>query len=394
MYSWFRSVYLVCRREFRLVFTDAGVILFFFLLPTVYPIVYTLIYNPEVVREMPVAVVDNSRTAASRSLVRSIDALPSAHVVGYASSLSEARQWYASHDCYAVVEIPRGYDRSIGRSEQAVVSLYCDASLLLRYRALLLDMTQLQIAFDADIRQQAVDIIGEPAYAAMGSASSVGTNAVFIGDTSQGFASFVMPGILMLILQQSLILGITMLAGGRAERRRANGGVDPLGVAASPLAAIMGRLVCYLLIYLPMTVYVVVWIPSMFALPDSGSFVDYMLFVFPLLVSSCFLGMTLEVFVTERETSLLVVVFSSVVFLFLSGLSWPMYAITGFWRALASIVPATWGVQGFVRLLSHGSSLHAVASPYLHLWLLAALYALTAWLLALTRSERRSPLRR
>ena len=108
MCSWFRSVYLVCRREFRLVFTDAGVILFFFLLPTVYPIVYTLIYNPEVVREMPVAVVDNSRTAASRSLVRSIDALPSAHVVGYASSLSEARQWYASHDCDAGVAIPRG----------------------------------------------------------------------------------------------------------------------------------------------------------------------------------------------------------------------------------------------------------------------------------------------
>lgn len=68
-----------------------------------------------------------------------------------------------------MVEIPRDYDRNIGRAEQAVVNLYCDASLLLRYRALLLDMTQLQIAFDAAIRQQAVDIIGAPAYAAMGS---------------------------------------------------------------------------------------------------------------------------------------------------------------------------------------------------------------------------------
>lgn len=142
--------------------------LFFLFLPTVYPIIYTLIYNPEVVRETPVAVVDNSRTSASRELARSIDALPSAHVVGYASSLSEAKERFASHDCYAVVEIPRDYDRNIGRAEQAVVNLYCDASLLLRYRALLLDMTQLQIAFDAAIRQQAVDIIGAPAYAAMG----------------------------------------------------------------------------------------------------------------------------------------------------------------------------------------------------------------------------------
>ena len=64
MCSWFRSVYLVCRREFRLVFTDAGVILFFFLLPTVYPIVYTLIYNPEVVRELTVAWLLSTSDAA------------------------------------------------------------------------------------------------------------------------------------------------------------------------------------------------------------------------------------------------------------------------------------------------------------------------------------------
>lgn len=391
MLSWFRSVYLVCRREFRLVFTDAGVMLFFLFLPTVYPVIYTLIYNPEVVRETPVAVVDNARTASSRALARSIDALPSAQVIGYASSLSEARSWVDSHRCYAVVEIPRDYDRRIGRSEQAVVSFYCDASLLLRYRALLLDMTQLQLAFDSSIRQQVVDIIGAPAYAAMDSSSAVGANALFIGDPSQGFASFVMPGILMLILQQSLILGITMLAGGRAERRRANGGIDPLGVSAPPVATLTGRLLCYLLIYLPLVLYDVVWIPSMFSLPDSGSLVDYLLFIFPLLVASSLLGMTLEVFVTERETSMLVIVFTSVVFLFLSGLTWPLYSFSGLWKSLAAVIPATWGIQGFVRLLSDGASLHAVAPFYTYLWLLAALYAFTAWLLA--RLRRRFHLR-
>lgn len=381
LFSWLRSVYLVCRREFRLTFTDPGVILFFFFLPTVYPVIYTLIYNPEVIRETPVAIVDNARTASSRELARSVDALPSARVVGYASSLSEAREWYASHDVYAVIEIPRDYDRNIGRQEQAVVSFYCDASLLLRYRALLLDLTQLQIAFDGAIRQQVIDIIGAPAYAAMGSSSIVGTNPVFIGDTSQGFASFVIPGILMLIIQQSLLLGLTMLAGGRAERRRANGGIDPLAVPAPVTATLTGRLLCYMLIYLPMLIYIVLWIPNMFSLPDSGSFIDYMLFLLPLLVSASMLGMTLEVFVTERETSLLVIVFTSVVFLFLSGLTWPMFAISGFWRALADLVPSTWAIQGFVRLASNGSSLHAVGSSYIAMWILAAVYFLTAWII-------------
>lgn len=48
-------------KEYRLVFSDVGVLLFFLALPLAYPIAYTLIYNPEIVYDVPVAVVDNCR---------------------------------------------------------------------------------------------------------------------------------------------------------------------------------------------------------------------------------------------------------------------------------------------------------------------------------------------
>ena len=47
--GWFQSVAKVWAREFRLVFGDMGVIIFFFLLPLGYPVIYTLIYNTEVI---------------------------------------------------------------------------------------------------------------------------------------------------------------------------------------------------------------------------------------------------------------------------------------------------------------------------------------------------------
>lgn len=56
--EWFTAMYKVWRREFRLVFGDAGVLLFFFGLPLLYPIVYTLIYNPKSHPDIPVAVVE------------------------------------------------------------------------------------------------------------------------------------------------------------------------------------------------------------------------------------------------------------------------------------------------------------------------------------------------
>ncbi len=94
-----------------------------------------------------------------------------------------------------------------------------------------------------------------------------------------------------------------------------------------------------------------------------------------MLVASSFLAITLSVFVTERESSMLVV------FLFLSGLTWPRYAMNGFWTIIGDLIPATWGVEGFIRMNSNGSPLAEQSHPYTMLWLLAALYMITAYLI-------------
>lgn len=375
--NWFRALLLVWRREFKLVFSDPGVMLFFFALPTLYPVVYTLIYNPEIVREMPVAIVDNCRTGESRELARMIDAAESMHVMGYATDLQEARRWMNSHDCFAIVEIPRDYSKRIGRGEQAVVPFYAEMSLLLRYRAMLSSLTDISLANGADIRATTLAAAGIPGSGE--SASPVNTEAHFLGDPDQGFASFVIPGIIILILQQSLVLGVTMLGGGAAERRRRNGGIDPLRIAAPPSATCIGKALCYLVLYLPLTIYILYFVPELFLLPHNGSIVDALLFIMPMLLASIFMGMVLQVFVTERESSLLVIVFTSVIFLFLSGLTWPRYAMNWFWTLMGDCVPATWGVEGFIRINSNGGTLAQNSHPYIMLWVLAGVYFIGAY---------------
>ena len=374
--NWFRSLFLVWRREFKLVFTDPGVLLFFFALPTLYPVVYTLIYNPEIVQELPVAVVDNCRTGESRQLARMIDATQSMHVIGYATDLQEARRWMNSHDCFAIIEIPHDYSKRIGRGEQAVVPFYAEMSLLLRYRAMLASLTDLSLANGADIRATTLAAAGLSGSGE--STNPVNTEAHFLGDPDQGFASFVIPGIVVLILQQSLILGVTMLGGGAAERRRRNGGIDPLRIPASATATAIGKALCYVVLYLPLTIYILHYVPEMFALPHNGSPLDAILFILPMLLASIFLGMIFQVFVTERESSMLVIVFTSVIFLFLSGLTWPRYAMNWFWTLMGDCVPATWGVEGFIRINSNGGTLAQNAHPYMMLWILTGVYFIGA----------------
>lgn len=375
--EWFLSLGRVFFREFRLVFGDVGVIIFFIGLPLAYPIVYTLIYNPELARDIPVAVVDDCRTSQSRELVRMADATEAINIVGYASSMDEAKRWMHQKDCYGIFYIPGDYARRIGRGEQGMTAFYSEMSLLLRYRAFMSALTDLQLQTGAQIRQEVLNAAG--ASSSGESSSPVASEAYFIGDPTQGFASFVIPGIVVLILQQSMILGVTMLAGGAAERRRRNGGADPLAVKAPQGASMLGKMLCYLVIYLPMAIYILHFVPLMFSLPHIGDPADYLLFILPMLIASAFLGMTLQLFVSERESSMLVVVFTSVVFLFLSGLTWPRYAMNGLWTAVGNCVPATWGIEGFIQINSNGGTLADVGHPYMMLWLSAVAYFLTAY---------------
>lgn len=360
-------------------FHDAGVMLFFFALPTVYPVVYTIIYNPEIVTDMPVVVVDDSRTASSRNLARMVDATQAMEVYDYAPDMAAARDIMNSHNCFGILHIPYDYDKKLGRGEQTVVNFYSEMSLLLRYRSFVAALTDIQLELGTHIQAQKISETGMESLGSV--AAPVQSESIMLGDPTQGFASFIIPGILILILQQSLILGVTMLAGGAKERRRANGGIDPMSVDAPLSAQMFGKLMCYLCIYTPMVLYILHIVPLMFSLPQVGSLGQCCLLILPMLIASTFLGYCLSWFVKERESSLLVIVFTSVVFLFLSGLTWPRYAMNGFWRLVGDAVPATWGVEAFVRMNSNGSPLWEQAHQYLMLWVLAAVYFVIAYCL-------------
>lgn len=370
----------VIRREFSLVFKDVGVILFFILLPLLYPVVYTLIYNPELVRDLPVVVVDQSGTAESRALTRMADATEAISVVGYAPTLDAARAVMAGHDACAILVIPDDYARRLGRGQQAVVQFYSEMSLLIRYRAFVSALTDLQLAAGAEIQQRELADLGIESVLPEG--SPVNNEAYFLGDPTQGFASFIIPGIIVLILQQSLVLGAAMIQGGHNERRRLSpDGSDPLAVAAAPWATVMGKILTYTVIYLPLAIYVLHYVPLMFSLPHVGSLTQIMSLITPMLIASGALGIVIGHFLQEREAVFPAIVVTSVAFLFLSGITWPHYAMPAPFKALGALIPATHGLDAFVHIDTDGADLSVLTGRYLSLWLLAALYTLLAiWL--------------
>lgn len=365
-------------KEYSLIFHDEGVLLFFFALPLAYPITYTLIYNPEVVDNIPMAIVDNCRTSESRELIRMIDATQYIDVAGYASDIGQAKEWMKERKVYSILEIPSDYSKKLGRMEQAVLPLYCDMSLMIRYRNILFAITDVTLQLDGNVRTETIEDSPLALPASSMGETAVDTQAFILGDPAQGFASFIMIGLVVLILQQSLILGVMMLGGGSNERRRVNFGVDPEEIDGPMSASVLGRAMSYATIYAPLVVYIFHYVPLMFKLPAIGDPMDYLLFIVPMIFATTFLGQILRPLVSERESSFLVFVFTSVLFLFLSGITWPTSAMSPLWRLLAGLVPASWGIQGFVGINSNGATLDDVSTPYLILWAMAVVYFIIA----------------
>lgn len=363
--TYISDLFLACRREFASIISDEGVLVFFLFLPLVYPLIYSLVYNKEVARDVPVVVVDDCRTPSSREYVRMFDANQGAKVVGYAADLNEARKAMNEKRCYGILMIPSDFDEKIGRCEQADINLYCDMSLLLRYRALFVAATDVSNAMGADIQAQAAGAVAS---------DPLPHFAFSIGNSAEGMASYVIPGVLVMVIQQSLVLGIMMLGARRRQRHTAYGNRIPA------MTTIWGRALCYMIIYLPMTIYVFLLVPRMFDFPSTMHIGTVLAFSLPLILAVIFFGMTLQVIVREREDVFLVFVVTSVLFIFLSGLTWPRVGMPFIWQVVGGIVPSTWGVDGFLRINGNDASIAQVSTDYLMLWLLAAAFMGAAYL--------------
>ena len=132
----FRDMCYIWAKEMSNVFRDEGVLMFCILVPLGYPLLYSWIYNNEVVREVPTAIVDLSHSHTSREFIRDFDAAPDTKTAYFCNSLDEAKDLVAKQAVHGILYFPADFDTKLNRGEQAHVGVYTDMSLMLTYKAI------------------------------------------------------------------------------------------------------------------------------------------------------------------------------------------------------------------------------------------------------------------
>lgn len=371
-----QDTFFIWKDELKNVFKDSGVMIFFFLVPFVYPLLYAFIYDNEVVHDAKMVVVDKSDSYLSREYIRKVDATADVKVVAICADMEEAKRMLDEKKAYGILYFPSEFSKDIHKGKQATVSLYCDMSALLFYKAFLLATTEVSLDIGKEIRAQ-----NNPASTIEQEKITINPipyESVVLFNSQNGFASFLVPAILILVIQQTLILGIGMLGGTAREKNRFHSLVPISRHFNGTLRIVFGKSLTYLLLYTVVCIWALAVVPKLFSLPQVGEPWTVMLFVLPYLFASIFLSMTLSGFMTSRESPMLVFVFTSVILLFISGVSWPKEAIPPFWKAVGYLFPSTPGIQGFIRINTSGATLSEVAHEYRTLWIQAGIYFITA----------------
>lgn len=375
MSYWRQALYdwnYIFREELRGMVKDQGVLIFFFLVPLGYPLLYAFIYTNEVAREVPVAVVDDCRSAPSREYLRHLDASPDVRIVSYCAGMEEAKNLVKHREAYGVVQIPHEFSENLARGGQAFVSAYSDMSGMLYYKSILTANTNVSLDMNAEIKiKRAGNTTGEQDDATV---RPIAYEEVSLFNPTNGFAAFLIPAVLMLVIQQTLLLGIGLAAGTVRERNRFRN-LTPIERHHTGLLRIVwSKSMAYLLVYIPISVYVLGVVPRLFRLNQIGNPWDIALFAMPYLLACIFFAMTISAFVRHREMVILLIVFTSVPLLFISGLSWPESALPAGWKALGYVFPSTFGIKGFVAINNMGARLVDVRQEWNMLWVQAVIY--------------------
>jgi len=378
--SIIKDILSIYRNEFKVVFSDRGVVIIFIVASLVYPMLYCGLYKNETLVNTPIAVVDKSGSVNSRTLLRHIDASPDVEIAARFTSMEEARKAFDQRKVHGIVFIPAEFNKKLSSNQQATVSIYCDMSSFLYYRALMQASNYSVLDMGKKIqteRLNAQGITGE-------SASMVSEPVPFEGNGlfngGMGFASFLMPAILILIIHQTLFFGISMLSGTSREENRFHELVSSKLHRGGTFRVIIAKAACYLSIYLVFSFYILEVIPHVFNLPHIGAAIDILKLMIPFLLATIFFSMTISVFFPNRETGMILFLFFSLILLFLSGVSWPQSNINGFWKTFSWIFPAIHGIQAYIKINTMGAGIQQIRFEYVSLWIQTALYFSTTCL--------------
>jgi ABC-2 type transport system permease protein len=340
-----------------------------------YALFYPQPYLNEALRNVPIAVVDRDGTQSSRDFARRVDATPDVAVTEVLPDLASAEREVYARKVDGILVIPEYFERELLHGRPSPVALYADASYFLIYQRVAGAVAAVARTAGAEIETARLIAIGVDPAIAVAAADPMPLTAVPLFNPEGGYATYVLPAAFVLILQQTLLMGVALLGtlpGAALE------GDEPRRRRPRPVAIVAGKLLAYLALEAVILPAYLIVLPYLYGLPRLGGIIPMLIFAVPFVLAVAGLGFVVAAIFRRPVRVQLILAAAGLPLFMVAGFSWPSEAIPPVIRLVSYLVPSTSAIDGFVKLSQLGAPLAAVNSELLTLCALALFYNLIA----------------
>ena len=372
----------IISNEFRAIGTNIPILIVLILGNVGYGFLYNLLYNTNVYKEAPIAIVDMSQSDLSRHFVDYIDATQQVKVVSKTMNFDEAKRMLIERKIVGFLYIPSELKEEIMKGNQAQCVVYGSTLSFLDYlniyeavnfasldinSELLPEMVEslnmIDVLFLAN--DKAVNIVNEPLY-----------------NTSEGYGTYLIPPVMVIIIFQTLMITVAMRCGEEYEKsqsRRVTKSQSRWIVDfCNSVKIVLGKAFTNVMIYSVFSVFFLGLLPLIFDLPHLGDSLDIIIMMIPYLFASVFFCLSLSPLYTDGDMPLFFIVFMSVPLVFLTGISYPLELMPWHWKIFHYLIPTAPATLAFVKLDCMGGDLSNVVPEMITLWGQCAVYFVIA----------------
>ena len=371
----------IISREWRAISTNPAILLVLMGGIFAYGLLYNLMYAPNLVRKTPVAIVDNSHSALSREYIRLLNATPQASVYALTPNYLEAKEWLKQSKVDGILYLPADFDARVGRGEQSVFSVYAATDAFLNFKNLQEASSRVMLAVNDAHRAEGAVFLPPQGLLAVASSAPVNVSGTALYNYTEGYGSYLIPAVMIIIIFQTMLMVIGMVTGEEAEKYPKRKVVEEkTSISCSAwhkaLYNISGRTFVYVMLYIIFALFLLGLLPHFFSIPNIGNGRDIITMMIPFLIGTSFFGLAASRYFTDSEAPLLMIAFFSVGYIFLSGVSYPLELMPWYWQAAHYVVPAAPAVLAFVKLNSMGGDMADIRPEMITLWIQVFVYFL------------------
>lgn len=373
----FTDISSVAVNEFRTISGSFAIVLVLMGGIFMYGLLYNYMYAPDVVLNVPVVVVDNSKTELSREYIRLLNATPGVDVIATGEDYKEAQELMKMDKAAGILYLPYDFTDRVSRGDESIFIMYETTSAFLYYLAIQEASAGSMLALNDRYRPEMIVFLPSQDAASLSVAKPINVAGTALYNYTEGYGTYLIPAVLIVIMFQTLLMVIGMVSGEERQYRLLQNYRPTLRQA---MTIVTGKTFVYLILYAVFSLFLLGLIPLIFDLPAIGNAWNIVMLLIPFLLAGSFFGLSASVFFTDSDAPLLMIAFFSVGLIFLSGVSYPLELMPWYWKLSHYLIPAAPATLAYVKLNSMGASMAEIHAEYITLWIQCAVYFVLACL--------------